>query len=79
MKYWKGCAIIINKRKTIYLVIPAEYEPDLFTLKKELYWNHSQAAMFRELVGIGIRAKMDELKRRSNNAHEYEAYDDHRT
>ena len=35
--------------------------------------------MFRELMGIGLKAKMDELERRSKNANEHEAYDDHRT
>ena len=35
--------------------------------------------MFRELLNIGIKAKVDELERRSNNAYEHETYDDHRT
>ena len=35
--------------------------------------------MFRELVDIGIRVKIDELKGRCSNAHEHEAYDDHHT
>lgn len=34
--------------------------------------------MFRELLSIGIKAKMDELERRSIYAHEHEAHDDHR-
>ena len=74
----KGCVVITAGRNVINLVIPTEYEPDLFLLKKELYWNHSQAAMFRELISIGIKAKLLELERREMNAHEHEAYDDHR-
>lgn len=76
-EFRRGCVVI--KKKAINLVIPADYEPDLLALKKELYWNHSQAAMFRELLNIGIKAKVDELERRSNNAYEHETYDDHRT
>lgn len=79
MNLWKGCVVITEKRKTINLAIPLEYEPDLLALKKELYWKHSQAAMFRELLSIGIKAKMDESKRRDKNAHKHEAHDDHRT
>ena len=75
----KGCVIIIARKNVVNLVIPTEYEPDLFLLKKELYWNHSQAAMFRELISIGIKAKLLELERREMNAHEHEAHDDHRT
>lgn len=47
-------------------------------LKKEVYWNRSQAAMFRELISIGIRVKMAELERRNNDAYEHETHDDHR-
>ena len=75
----KGCVVIIARKNVENLVIPTEYEPDLFLLKKELYWNHSQAAMFRELISIGIKAKLLELERREMNAHEHEAHDDHRT
>ena len=79
MKYQKGRVVITKKKKAINLVIPAEYEPDLLTLKKELYWRHSQAAMFRELLSLGIKAKTGELERRRKNAHEHAAHDDHRT
>lgn len=78
-KYEKGCVVITAERNVVNLVIPTEYEPDLFLLKKELYWNHSQAAMFRELIGIGIKAKLVELERRNKDAHKHETYDDHRT
>lgn len=79
MKCWEGCTVTTKEKKQINLVIPAEFEPDLSMLKKELYWNHSQAAMFRELISIGINTRMYELERRDKNAHKHEAYDDRRT
>lgn len=76
MKYRKECAVITKNKHTINLVIPKEYEPALFTLKKEIYWKTPQSAMFRELLSIGIRSKMAELERRDKHAHEHEANDD---
>lgn len=75
----RGCVVITASRNVVNLVIPTEYEPDLSLLKKELYWNHSQAAMFRELICVGIKAKTAELERRNKHAHEHEAYDGRHT
>lgn len=51
------------RRMTI--VVPDEVEEQLDVLKKEFYYAVSRSEMVRDLVGIGIQAKLRELDKQT--------------